>query len=156
MNAQMRPGHIGSIRRTITLVIAACIAVACSVAPVEPREPLDTSLTAAIVGSDSAPPVPADRPVIEVVDGGVIISGQMPGPDPCQAFAVESSQSAAETVARIRVTAGQAPCIAVIHRYAYRLQLGMPAGSRRVRVVHEYVGSGWPSVVAVDTTVVVR
>jgi hypothetical protein len=133
----------------LTVAISAC---GDSVAPA-PSPTVSSAI--AVVGSDSAPAGATSTPRIEVEGSALVVRGVIETPNPCQRLSAAVTQRAG----RVEVTISARPqgdaCIAVLGQFAYRVTEQLPRGQYVVALRHQYPGTGWPTVLVTEQTIII-
>ncbi len=144
------------LRRPPLVVLLAIVAsgVSCSV-PTAP-ESSEVGLQVAPSGSASAPARSTSPPSILVEGRRVVVLGLMTTPDPCRTISASRQISRNEVTIRMTARSDASPCVTVVAEFAYRATTPLAPGTYLIKVVHEYPGTGWPTVVAGEATVVIR
>lgn len=81
--------------------------------------------------------------------------GLIPTPNPCQIISASLALSGNQATFRLAARSAPVVCIQITGEYAYRATTHLARGTYLVTVVHEYPGTGWPTVIAREATVIV-
>jgi hypothetical protein len=89
--------------------------------------------------------------------GRIVVSARLSAPDPCQQLNGELERSGSELKLRVTITRVGEACIQPIGTFGYQAVIrDLAPGGYRLRVIHTYPNTGWPTVTALDQTVEVR
>jgi hypothetical protein len=89
--------------------------------------------------------------------GSVTVRGTISTPNPCFALSGAAASEGRTLTLTVTARSNAEVCVQSIGTLGYDATLrGVPAGSYTVRVVHTYVGTGWPTQTAATHEVQVR
>jgi hypothetical protein len=88
--------------------------------------------------------------------GVIRLQGSFDAPDPCQTVTGALDTEGDEVTVRVVVRSTGEPCIQMIATFVYEGTVrDLAPGTYRLRVVHEYPGTGWDAQPVLDTRVTV-
>ena len=89
--------------------------------------------------------------------GTITVRGTISTPNPCYALSGAAASEGRTLTLTVTGRSNAEACIQSIGTLGYDATLrGVPAGSYTLRVVHAYVGTGWPAQTAMTQEVTVR
>lgn len=96
------------------------------------------------------------RFVVSEGRGEVTVRGDMR--TPCIGYEARAEADRALRTVEVRIIgSAPGPCFAALSTYGYQATVrGLPAGEYRLRVIHSYPDTGWPTTETVDERVRVR
>lgn len=134
----------------------------CSSGPVAPSEvalELDSSRELDFSWEEDGHGEWLEEPEVETTGGvgTVAVEARLSAPNPCQELIGEGQVSGEVLELEVTVRRTSAGCVAVIGTFGYTAEFrGVPPSEHRIRVVHRYPDTGWPSGPVLEETVTVR
>lgn len=141
--------------QTVVLLLANIASGIGCASPTAPELSTEVTLQVARSGSPDAPAGAVSPPAIVVEGQRVVVLGLMPTPSPCQIISASRTLSGNQVTFRLATQPASSGCVTVLGEFAYRAATQLARGTYLVKVVHEYPGTGWPTVIAREATVIV-
>jgi len=134
------------------VLLAALVAAGCS-APTRSAPSAAVNLQVAPAQSSGAPEGATSPPTIRVEGRQLVVLGRLDTPNPCQVITAQAAVDGGLVTVRLMAQGVGGVCVTVLGEYAYRVTRALEPGVYQVRVVHEYPGTGWPTVVAREASI---
>ncbi len=100
-----------------------------------------------------------EEPIVQVTgeSGRIVVNAKLAAPDPCQELSADLQGRGSGLTLRVAIARNSPACVAALGHFEYDAVIGeLAPGTYRLRVVHTYPETGWPTVTALDRTVQVQ
>lgn len=143
------------MRRLFVLTMLGALACDSGVSGVADSKRLTPGFVAVDAKSTAAPAGATNPPTIRVSRGGIEVLGLISAPDLCQEVRGAIDRQAQVLTVTITAKAQLVVCAQAVGTYAYRVAGDVPSGTYTVKIVHAYELSGWPTKIALQSTVAI-